>query len=84
MMTTNTVTVELPKHLYVRLQALAKDERIDVVGLLDRWLTSVDTEHAQARPATRAFKSILGRATDLGVTDLAKQHDHYLYGTENL
>ena len=31
---------------------------------------------------SHAFQRILGRATDLGVSDLAEQHDHYLYGTE--
>jgi len=35
-----------------------------------------------AEPATRAFRRILERATDLGVTDLAEQHDHYLYGVD--
>ena len=29
----------------------------------------------------RAFKRILKRAMDLGVSDLAMQHDHYLYET---
>jgi hypothetical protein len=32
------------------------------------------------QPATQAFQAILERATDLGVPDLAEQHDHYLYG----
>lgn len=27
-----------------------------------------------------AFERILARATALGVSDLAEQHDHYLYG----
>lgn len=27
------------------------------------------------------FRRILERARDLGVGDLAEQHDHYLYGT---
>lgn len=30
----------------------------------------------------RAFKQILKRAIDLGISDLAMQHDHYLYGTD--
>ena len=29
-----------------------------------------------------AFKKILERAADLEISDLSKQHDHYLYGTE--
>ena len=35
-----------------------------------------------AEPATRAFRRILERATDLGAIDLAEQHDHYLYGVD--
>ena len=30
----------------------------------------------------RAFKQILKRAMDLGISDLTMQHDHYLYGTD--
>lgn len=28
------------------------------------------------------LNNLLSLATDLGVSDLAEQHDHYLYGTE--
>lgn len=51
----------------------------------------VDSEHSLtidgAEPRTdfdampEVFRRILGRARDLGVGDLAEQHDHYLYGT---
>ena len=34
------------------------------------------------QPATQAFRAILERAIDLGVPDLAEEHDHYLYGDE--
>ena len=34
------------------------------------------------QPMNRAFQRLLARATDLGISDLAEQHDHYLYGTE--
>ena len=81
-MTVGTVTIKLPKNLYTRLDALAKQERTDLVELLNRLTTSVATPRAQAEPSTTAFQRILGRATDLGVSDLAEQHDHYLYGTE--
>jgi len=33
------------------------------------------------QPGVASFARILERATDLGVPDLAQQHDHYLYGT---
>lgn len=81
-MTVGTVTVKLPKDLYTRLDTLAKQERTDLVELLNRLATSVATPRAQVEPSTTAFQRILGRATDLGVNDLAEQHDHYLYGTE--
>ena len=81
-MTTGIVTVKLPKDLYSRLDTLAKQERTDLVELLNRLVASVAAPRAQAEPSTTAFQRILGRATDLGVSDLAEQHDHYLYATE--
>ena len=81
-MTVGTVTVKLPKELYTRLDSLAKQERTDLVELLNRLATSGTPPQAQAEPSTAAFQRILSRAADLGVSDLAEQHDHYLYGTE--
>jgi len=81
-MTVGTVTVKLPKDLYTRLDTLAKQERIDVVALLNRLAASATASQAEAEPSTTAFQHILSRATNLGVSDLAEQHDHYLYGTE--
>ena len=81
-MTVGTVTVKLPKDIYTRLDTLAKQERTDVVALLTRLTASATAPRAKAGPSTTAFQRILGRATDLGVNDLAEQHDHYLYGTE--
>ena len=81
-MTVGTVTVKLPKDLYTRLDTLAKQERTDVVALLTRLTASATAPRAEAEPSTAAFQRILDRATDLGVSDLAEQHDHYLYGTE--
>jgi len=81
-MTAGTVIVRLPKDLYTRLDTLAKQERTDLVELLNRLATSGVAPRAQAEPSTNAFERIVGRATDLGVSDLAEQHDHYLYGTE--
>lgn len=81
-MTASTVTVNLPKDLYARLDKLAKQERTDLVDLLDRLATSGAVPRAQAEPTTTAFERILARATDLGISDLSEQHDHYLYGVE--
>jgi hypothetical protein len=49
--------------------------------MVARLVQAARYEHP-AEPSTRAFRKILERATDLGVTDLADQHDHYLYGTD--
>jgi hypothetical protein len=81
-MTVGTVTVKLPRDLYTRLDILAKQERTDVVELLGRLAASATVSLAEGGPSTLAFQRILARATDLGVSDLAEQHDHYLYGIE--
>jgi hypothetical protein len=81
-MTVGTVTVKLPRDLYTRLDILAKQERTDVVELLGRLAASATVSRAEGEPSTMAFQRILARATDLGVSDLAEQHDYYLYGTE--
>jgi metal-responsive CopG/Arc/MetJ family transcriptional regulator len=81
-MTVGTVTVKLPKDLYARLDNLAKQERTDVVDLLDRLAASAAASRAQVEASTAAFLRILDRAANLGIRDLAEQHDHYLYGTE--
>jgi len=45
--------------------------------------TLLQTKKALAsRATTAAFQQMLAMATDLGVTDLAEQHDHYLYGVD--
>lgn len=81
-MTVGTVTVKLPRDLYVQLDNLAKQERTDVVELLRRMTASATPARAEGEASTTAFQRILARATDLGVSDLSEQHDHYLYGTE--
>ena len=80
----NTVTLELPTQLYSQLQTLAEAEQTDIVELLRRLLVPLNGQKRQTQTTTRAFQRILDRATDLGVTDLAEQHDHYLYGTEKV
>ncbi len=44
-------------------------------------VTTVGTSEEKEIP-NRAFEHILKRAMDLGISDLAIQHDHYLYGTD--
>lgn len=76
-MTARMVTLKLPQELYARLEALATAERTDVLEFLRR-ITEPEPEPEPEEPS--AFQRILERATDLGVSDLAEQHDHYLYG----
>lgn len=78
----STVTLELPTQLYSQLQSLAEAEQTDVVGLLRRLLSTPTEPALRPLTTTQSFQRILDRATDLGVNDLAEQHDHYLYGTE--
>jgi len=78
----NTITLELPTELYSQLQIVAEAEQTDIIELLRRLLAPVNGQKTRMQATTRSFQRILDRATDLGVTDLAEQHDHYLYGTE--
>ena len=81
-METDTVTIELPAQFYAQLQTLAADEQTDPVEVLVHLITVAIQQRIQPQSPTRAFQRIRERATDLGVTDLAEQHDHYLYGVE--
>ncbi len=48
-----------------------------------RYLIHIETEPKQ-KPGRKKniLKKLSARATDPRITDLAAQHDHYLYGTE--
>lgn len=81
-METDMVTIELPTQFYAQLQALATDEQTDPVDVLVHLITVAIQQRIRPQSPTRAFQRIRERATDLGVTDLAEQHDHYLYGVE--
>lgn len=80
-MSSNSVVVELPASVYADLESLAEKEQTEPSEMVARLVQAASFER-QTGPATRAFRRILERATDLGVTDLAEQHDHYLYGTD--
>jgi len=47
-----------------------------------RYLIQISSEKLSEKSEQNVLKRILTRAKDLGVSDLADQHDHYLYGTE--
>jgi hypothetical protein len=80
-MASETVTVRLPASLYADLESLAADEQAELADVIAR-LVEIARQQRQAEPRSRAFRRILERATDLGITDLAEHHDHYLYGVD--
>ena len=80
-MTSESVTLHIPASLYADLEALASDEQTEPVEVLARLVETARQRYVAESP-TRAFRRILDRATDLGITDLAEQHDHYLYGVD--
>ena len=57
-----------------------------LAGLVDSELAeNVDPEASsteETQPTGTTLQNVLALATELGVRDLAEQHDHYLYGTE--
>jgi hypothetical protein len=86
-----TTTIELPIGVYEDLKALAAEEQLDPVQVLARLVTMAWRRRAQKREIAeeehqqrtgKVLQELLSLATDLGVEDLAEQHDHYLYGTE--
>jgi len=84
-----TVTLELPSEIYDGLQQLADQDQIDLIRELDSLvkralLLQVHDAPAQERPASTEpdlLRRLASLAQNLGVEDLAEQHDHYLYGT---
>ena len=76
--------IQLPLWLYNDLKVLAAAEQADnLVDVIAKLVAQAREQHSQpVLSPTPAFQRILERATNLGVTDLAEQHDHYLYGVE--
>ena len=85
-----TVTLELPCDLYDGLQSLGAGDGIDPVQVIAdlvkraQQLRITDAQaNADATPTgSDVLRQLANLAQDLGVEDLAEQHDHYLYGTE--
>lgn len=70
-----------------KLRVLFDGETLRPEGPVDlepntRYIVIVKDEKLPRQPSNRAFQNILERATDLGISDLAEQHNHYLYGAE--
>jgi hypothetical protein len=63
-------------------QVLCPEEPVDLEPNVHYIVTIERKEEKPLVPSNRAFRRILERAADLGISDLAEQHNHYLYGTE--
>ena len=85
-----TITVELPSEVYDGLRLLGAQGRIDPVQVLADlvkraqmlWVPDTAATENVAPRGPSLLDQIASLAQDLGVEDLAEQHDHYLYGTE--
>ncbi|MCE7983895.1 MAG: hypothetical protein DYG89_22200 [Caldilinea sp. CFX5] len=80
-------TIQLPRQLYIRLWRFAEQEQTEPVALIEHWLErALVQEDDDATTNTAAGVAPIYRlheyAEDLGVTDLAQNVDHYLYGHE--
>ena len=62
-------------------EALHPEEPVDLEPNA-HYIVTIEKEHLREQPSNRALQNILKRATDLGISDLADQHNHYLYGTD--
>jgi hypothetical protein len=72
------IPLAIPDDLYRRLQALSSARQTDPIHLLESLVTEAE------QTDTHLLHHLAALATDLGVSDLAVQHDHYLYGQEPL
>jgi hypothetical protein len=68
------------KTLYAKYDGhvFTPEENIDLLAN-ERYLIRIESEPKQKK---KILQRISARAKDLGISDLAAQHDHYLYGTE--
>jgi hypothetical protein len=82
-MNPSAITIEIPAELYADLEALTEETQAkDPVDMIARLVTQAHQKRAEVYATTPAFQRVLDRATDLGVSDLSEQHDHYLSGTD--
>lgn len=78
-------TIELSEPTYKKLLTAAHEQRVEVEALIRRLLERETVEpKPQPEPETdysnHPFADLLAIAEDLGVDDLAENHDHYIYG----
>ncbi|NCO42644.1 MAG: hypothetical protein COZ06_36855 [Armatimonadetes bacterium CG_4_10_14_3_um_filter_66_18] len=77
---TKALTLVVPAELYGRMEAQARQENS---GVQEVALSSLVTAFQDDEPQLDWSKDPLLSlpAIDLGITDGAEQHDHYIYGT---
>lgn len=74
----------MTKSLYATFdgRVFTPEEDIDLLPN-KRYLISIETQPSQKlNKKGTVLQRVAARAKDLGVSDLAAQHDHYLYGTK--
>lgn len=78
----NPYTIELSPKTYERLASAANQQRLAIETLIETWLDMRGDapEPAHTDEDEHPFAYLLNIAEDLGVDDLAENHDHYLYG----
>ncbi len=59
-------------------QVLCPEEPVDLEPYVQHVVAIERKEEKPQVSSNRAFRRILERATNLGISDLAEQHDHYL------
>jgi hypothetical protein len=79
----NTMTKTI--HAVFNGKALLPGETVDDLMPNQRYLIQIIfQEKPLKKKRNRVLQRISARATDLGVSDLAAQHDHYLYGIQKI
>lgn len=86
-MTTRNRTLRLPEDLYDRLKAAANAKNVDPIQFIEN-LLEADKENKQSLIDEESEIAPLYRlhelAIDMGITDLAQNLDHYLYGLDKV
>jgi predicted CopG family antitoxin len=84
-MTLRTKTIQLPEDIYDRLKSAANAESVDPAKYIEKLLEEKNgesqkkiNEDTEIAPLYRLHEL----AIDMGITDLAQNLDHYLYGLD--
>lgn len=78
-MQNTTVQLEIPKRIYEKILSLSKKRKMQPIELIDELVSDEDVSMIAE---TNTFSYLASIAEDLGVDDLAENHDHYLYGLD--